>query len=50
MHVSAGPDFVGLGFVGGPAEEEALQGRAVKGAEGPKVAETCKGRCCENRE
>ena len=45
MHMSTGPDFTGLGFVGGAAEEEAFQCGTVKGKEGPKVAEACEGRC-----
>ena len=39
------PDFTGLGFVGGAAEEEAFQCGTVKGKEGPEVAEACEGRC-----
>ena len=45
MHMSTGPDFTGLGFVGGAAEEEAFQCGTVKGKEGPEVAEACEGRC-----
>ena len=45
MHMSAEPDFTGLGFVGGAAEEEAFQCGTVKGKEGPEVAEACEGRC-----
>ena len=45
MHMSTGPDFTGLGFVGGAAEQEASESRAVKGEEGPEVAEACEGRC-----
>ena len=44
MHMSAGPDFTGLGFVGGAAEEEAFQCGTVKGKEGPEVAEAREGR------
>ena len=39
MHMSPGPDFTGLGLVGGAAEEEAFQCRSVKGEEGPEVTE-----------
>lgn len=45
MHMSAGPDFTGLGFVGGAAEEEAFQCGTVKGEEGPEVTEACEGWC-----
>ena len=45
MHMSTGPDFTGLGFVGGAAEEEAFQCGTVKGEEGPEVTEACKGWC-----
>lgn len=45
MHMSAGPDFTGLGFVGGAAEQEASESRAVKRKEGPEVTEACEGRC-----
>ena len=45
MHMTAGPDFTGLGFVGGAAEEEAFERGTVKREEGPEVAEACEGRC-----
>ena len=44
MHMTAGPDFTGLGFVGGAAEQEASESRAVKRKEGPEVAEAREGR------
>ena len=44
MHMSPQPDLAGLGLVGGAAEEEAFQGGAVEGEQGPKVAEPCEGR------
>ena len=44
MHMSTGPDFTGLGFVGGAAEQEASESRAVKRKEGPEVAEAREGR------
>ena len=43
--MTAGPDFTGLGFVGGAAEQEAFQCGTVKGKAGPKVTEACEGRC-----
>ena len=42
--MSAGPDFTGLCLIGGAAEEEASESRAVKRKEGPEVAEARKGR------
>ena len=45
MHMTAGPDFTGLGLIGGAAEEEAFQRGSVKGKEGPKVTEACEGWC-----
>ena len=45
MHMTAGPDFTGLGLIGGAAEEEAFQCGPVKGEEGPEVTEACEGRC-----
>ena len=45
MRMTAGPDFTGLGFVGGAAEEEAFQCGTVKGEEGPEVTEACEGWC-----
>ena len=45
MHMTAGPDFTGLGFVGGAAEQEASESRAVKRKEGPEVAEAREGWC-----
>lgn len=48
--MSAGPYFIRLGHVGGAAEQEAFQRRAVEGVEGPEIAEACEGRCGENRE
>lgn len=45
MHMTAGPDFTGLGLVGGAAEEEAFQCGAVKGEERPEVTEACEGWC-----
>jgi len=44
MHMTAGPDFTGLGFVGGAAEQEASESRTVKRKEGPEVAEAREGR------
>ena len=37
MHMTAGPDFTGLGFVGGAAEQEASESRTVKRKEGYKA-------------
>ena len=45
MHMTARPDFTGLGLIGGAAEEEAFQCGPVKGEEGPEVTEACEGRC-----
>ena len=50
MHMTAGPDFTGLGFVGGAAEQEASESRTVKRKEGPEVAEAREGRGSQNRE
>ena len=50
MHMSTGPDFTGLGFVGGAAEQEASESRTVKRKEGPEVAEARKGRGSQNRD
>ena len=50
MHMSTGPDFTGLGFVGGAAEQEASESRAVKRKEGPEVAEAREGRGSQNRD
>ena len=44
MHMTAGPDFTGLCLVGGAAEQEASESRAVKRKEGPEVAEAREGR------
>ena len=48
--MTAGPDFTGLGFVGGAAEQEASESRAVKRKEGPEVAEAREGRGSQNRD
>ena len=45
MHMSAGPDFTGLCLIGGAAEQEASESRAIKRKEGPEVTEACKGWC-----
>ena len=50
MHMTAGPDFTGLGLIGGAAEEEAFQCGTVKGEEGPEVTEACEGWCVNHRE
>lgn len=50
MHMSTGPDFTGLGLIGGAAEEEAFQCGTVKGEEGPEVTEACEGWCGNHRE
>ena len=50
MHMTAGPDFTGLGLIGGAAEEEAFQCGTVKGEEGPEVTEACEGWCGNHRE
>ena len=50
MHMSAGPDFTGLGFVGGAAEQEASESRAGKRKEGPEVAEAREARGTQNRD
>ena len=44
MHMTAGPDFTGLCLIGGAAEQEASESRAVKRKEGPEVAEAREGR------
>ena len=50
MHMTAGPDFTGLCFVVGAAEQEASESRTVKRKEGPEVAEAREGRGSQNRE
>ena len=50
MHMSAGPDFTGLCLIGGAAEQEASESRAVKRKEGPEVAEAREGRGSQNRD
>ena len=45
MHMTAGPDFTGLCLIGGAAEQEASESRAVKRKEGPEVAEAREGWC-----
>ena len=50
MHMTARPDFTGLGLIGGAAEEEAFQCGTVKGEEGPEVTEACEGWCGNYRE
>ena len=45
MRMTAGPDFTWLCLIGGAAEQEASESRAVKGEEGPEVTEACKGWC-----
>ena len=42
--MSAGPDFTGLCLIGGAAEQEASESRAIKRKEGPEVAEAREGR------
>lgn len=44
MHMTAGPDFTGLCLIGGAAEQEASESRAVKRKEGPEVTEAREGR------
>ena len=48
--MSAGPDFTGLCLIGGAAEQEASESRAIKRKEGPEVAEARKGRGSQNRD
>ena len=50
MRMTAGPDFTWLCLIGGAAEQEASESRAVKRKEGPEVAEACEGRGSQNRD